>query len=472
VVLHTKAIIQAQVENTIRFMEENMFKKIFLPLIAAALLAVSFTGTVLAAEETPEGVRVRGEVIAVDAVAGKFRIEKNDGTVLTFFVNENTHFRGKAQSLEDLEVGWKVGVGAREDDDKLWAILVISGDPEDFIKARGRVTDVNKSAGKFTIEKPDGEKMTFFVDENTRYGGQAGALEDIQEGWHAGVVAKEDNPGKLVAVGVIAGDAPELIKVKGTVTAVDPVLGKFEIQTDDGRTMRFFVDEKTRYQGQLSSLDEMQVGWSAGVAAKETTEDGKLIAVLVIAGTRPEVVRVQGTIIGVDELAGKFRLENPDGRVFTFFVDENTTYRGQVAGIADLKEGMRAGVGAIEDAGGDFIAKVVVAGFPENERPEIIKAQGSIKTVNPGAGKFQLEKSDGTVLTVYVDGKTNYRGQVASFDDLEKGMRAGIAGYIDEEGKIIARYVIAGFPRQDRPEGERPRPEALQRDDLTPGQDL
>ena len=59
------------------------------------------------------------------------------------------------------------------------------------------------------------------------------------------------------------------------------------------------MDEKTRYQGQLSSLEEMQVGWQAGVAAKEG-EDGKLTAVLVIAGIRPETIRAEGIIVGVD----------------------------------------------------------------------------------------------------------------------------------------------------------------------------
>jgi len=433
-----------------------MFKKIVLPIIAAIMLTVSFSGTALAAEDDhPEGIRVRGEVIAIDTSAGKFQIEKPDGSELTFFVNGQTRFQGEAQSLEELEVGWKVGVGAREDEGgKLWAVLVLSGDPEDFFQTRGLVTDVNTSAGKFTIEKPDGEKMTFFVDENTRYGGQLSSLEDLQEGWHAGVVAKESSPGRMLAVGVVAGDAPELLKVKGKVTSVDPGAGTFSIDTEDGRSLRFLVDEKTRYQGQLSSLEEMQVGWQAGVAAKET-KNGQMLAVLVIAGTRPEQIRAQGIIVGVDLSAGRFRLEKPDGSVLTFFVDENTTYKGDIKGIRDLEEGMRARVGAIEDGDGKLIARLVAAGAPP-ERPERIRAQGIIKTVSPGAGKFQLEKPNGTVLTVYVDGKTTYRGEVNSFDDLEKGMRAGFGGYIDQDGKIIARVVIAGNPRPERPEGERP----------------
>jgi hypothetical protein len=54
---------------------------------------------------------------------------------------------------------------------------------------------------------------------------------------------------------------------------------------------------------------------------------------------------------------------------------------------------------------------------------------------------------------------------VDSSDDLEKGMRAGFAGYFNEDGVIIARIAAAGHPRADRPDverlgGERPTPDA------------
>lgn len=434
-----------------------MFKKVLLPLIAAIVLAVSMSGTALAAEENGgELVKARGEVIAVDPAAGKFRIQTHEGEVFTFFVNENTTFRG-LDSLAEMQVGWKAGAAAREEDGKLWAVLVIAGEKVDLLKARGKVTDVNTSAGKFAIETASGEELRFFVDENTRYGGQISSLDELEEGMGAGVVYKEHSEGKWIAVGLVAGYAPDLIKVRGEVTAVDAARGKFEILTEDGESMRFFVDEKTRYQGQLTSLEEMQVGWKAGVAAREV--DDQLIAVLVIAGTRPEPVRVQGSIVDVNPERGLFSLEKTDGSVLTFLVNDRTRYKGQITGIADLEEGMRAGVSGYEDQDGNLVALVVLAGNPADERPEIIKGLGTIKTISPGAGKFQLEQRDGSVLTVYVDGRTNYRGEVDEFGDLEKGMRAGFAGYVDEDGKIIARWVVAGAPRTDRERGERPTPE-------------
>jgi len=435
-----------------------MFKKVLLPLIAAVMLAVSFSGTALAAEgDRPELIKARGEVIAVDPVAGKFRVENSEGDVFTFFVNEDTSFRG-LDSLTEMQVGWKAGVAAREEGGQFWAVLVIAGEPLDLHQTRGKVVEVNTSAGKFAIQTASGEELRFFVDERTRYGGQISGLEELQEGMGAGVVYKEHSEGKWIAVGLVAGYAPELVKVRGEVTAVDPELGKFEILTAGGERMRFFVDESTRYQGQLSSFDEMQVGWKAAVAAKEG-EDDQLTAVLVIAGIRPEAIRAKGIIVGVDAVAGVFRLKTEDGSILAFFVDENTIYKGQVEKIRDLEIGMRAAVGGYENQDGKLVARVVLAGNLPDERPETLRAQGTIKTVNPGAEKFQLEKSDGSVLTVYVDGRTRFRGQVSDFDGLEKGMRVGFAGYVDGDGKIIARLVIAGYPTSDRPSEERPAPE-------------
>ena len=127
-----------------------MFKKFVLPLIAAIMLAVTFSAEQCWQRKmiTLNGIKARGEVIAVDPNAGKFRIEKSDGTVLTFFVNEETNFRG-LENLDEMQVGWKAGVAAREGEDgKLWAVLVIAGDTSDINQARGKVIDVNTSAGK------------------------------------------------------------------------------------------------------------------------------------------------------------------------------------------------------------------------------------------------------------------------------------------------------------------------------------
>lgn len=351
-----------------------MFKKFVLSLMAALLITVSISSAVFAAEQDPPGiVKTRGEVIDVNLAAGKFQLEKPDGEIMTFFVDENTRFRGRVENLDDLQVGWKVGVAAHEgkgdgEGGKLLAVLVIAVDPSELIKVRGEITRVDPGTGTYKLQKPDGTQMAFIVDGNTRYSGQINSLEDLQVGWKAAVVAKKTDDGSILTLALVAGDAPELVKAKGVVTAVDPGAGQFEIKKSDGTTVRYFVNEKTRYQGQLSSLDEMQVGWRAAVAAK-ADEDGKLWAVLVIAGTRPEIIRAQGTVSAVAVDAGKFRLTKPDGTVLTIFVDENTKFRGQVESLSDLKNGWRAGVVAVEQSDGKLLARLVMAGKPRVERP-------------------------------------------------------------------------------------------------------
>ncbi len=362
-----------------------MFKKIVLSLMAALLITVAISGTAFAAEEDPGGlVRARGEVIDVNLAAGKFQLEKSDGTVMTFFVDENTRFRGRVESLEDLQVGWKAGVAAHEGNGKregvkLLAVLVIAGDPAELIRVRGEITRVDPGAGIYQLQKPDGTEMTFLVNENTRYGGQIKSLDDLQVGWKAAVAARETSQGSLMTLALIAGDAPELVKAKGVVTAVDAGSGQFEIEKADGTTARYFVNDKTRYRGQLSSLDEMQVGWLAGVAAK-VDDDGNLRAVLVIARTRPEKIRAQGTVSAVAVGAGKFKLTKSDGTVLTIFVDENTRFRGQAANLSEMENGWRAGVVAVEQADGKLLARLVVSGRPHSERPPADNVERSIPT--------------------------------------------------------------------------------------------
>jgi hypothetical protein len=358
-----------------------MFKKIVLSLMAAMLIAVSISGTAFAAEEDPPGlVKARGEVIDVNLAAGKFQLEKPDGTVMTFFVDENTRFRGRIESLEDLQVGWKAGVAAHDGEgSNLLAVLVIAGDPAELIRVRGEVTRVDPGAGTYQLQTQDGTEMTFLVDENTRYGGQINSLEDLQVGWKAAVAAKETGEGSLLTLLLVAGDRPELVKNKGVVTAVNPGAGSFEIKTSGGEIAKYFTNEDTHYQGQLSSLDDMQVGWQAGVAAK-ADEDGTLWAVLVIAGTRPEIIRAKGTVSAVAVGAGKFKLTKSDGTVLTIFVDENTQFRGQAASLSELENGWRAGVVAVEQEDGKLLARLVLAGKPRPERPPADDVERPIQT--------------------------------------------------------------------------------------------
>jgi hypothetical protein len=428
-----------------------MLKKIILSALIAVLAVGSVSGLALAAAPESEGARknprfLYGEVISVDEEG--FQVMSQQGEEISFRVNGGTRYRNG--SFADIQPGVKVAVASRGEGHVAKVVAIL---PPDFepggnfaIRARGEVTAVDPGAGKFRIQEPDGKALTFFVDEKTRYGGQLEDLSDMQVGWKAAVAARETEEGKTVATLVIAGERPELNKMRGKVTSVDSQAGKFRIETRESEIVTFFVDENTRYGGQLEDLSEMQVGWAAGVGAKEG-EDGRWIAAVVFAGERPELNKMRGKVTAVDSQAGKFRIETREGEIVTFFVDENTRYRGQLEDLSEMQVGWAAGVGAKEGEDGQWFAAVVFAGEPR----DFIKARGEITALDEGLGKIRLEKKDGTVLTFFVDESTQFRGQAQGFEDLRVGWTAGIAAMEGEDGKLIARLVIAGEARAESP---------------------
>ncbi|MBS1249764.1 MAG: hypothetical protein MAG431_01348 [Chloroflexi bacterium] len=271
-----------------------MSKKITLSLIITLVLTLLVSGIAFAddGDTGPEhrgGRRAYGEVVSVEEEA--FTVQNPKGEEVTFSVDENTRFRAPNEeevTFADLEIGQKVAVIAGKDSLAKLVLLL----PDDFepggrfgVRKRGEITAVDVDAGTFSLQTQNGEELTFTVDENTRYKGQLSSLDEMQVGWSAGVAAKEQEDGTLLATLVLAGERPEIVKARGEVTSVDAEAGTFTLTTQDGQTLTFTVGDNTRYKGQLESLDEMQVGWSAGVAAKEQ-EDGNLLAVFVIAGDR------------------------------------------------------------------------------------------------------------------------------------------------------------------------------------------
>ena len=353
-----------------------MLKRISLPILMALLFTLVFSSTALAADGPPtERVRVRGEIVSVHAGAGTFQLKTGEGKTLTFFVSDNTRYLGKAQSLAELQAGWKAGVAGRKEGGRYLAAAVFAvelKDRPDLSRHQGEVTAVDAGAGKFRLQTRDGAVLTFFVHEKTRYGGQLESLKDLSVGWQAGVGALESEGGQLNAAVVIAGERrerPNLEHFRGEIKAVSPGPERFQLETPDGEVLVVFVGERTRYIGQADGFEDLEQGWKAGVAAYRD-EDGNLQAVGVAAGDReemPDGLRVRGAVTAVDAEAGKFRLENRDGEVLTFFVRERTRYRGQLDSLGDLEVGWQVGVGGFEDEDGRLQALVVIAGEPRGE---------------------------------------------------------------------------------------------------------
>jgi hypothetical protein len=70
--------------------------------------------------------RAAGKVTAVDVAGSTLTLETRRGKTLIFNVTENTFFIGKAQGLDEIEVGMKAAVGAQTNDDGTLTALTIT----------------------------------------------------------------------------------------------------------------------------------------------------------------------------------------------------------------------------------------------------------------------------------------------------------------------------------------------------------
>lgn len=187
----------------------------------AAVVAVEQEGGALLAllvtaahkEELPKLTRYKGEITDVVHGQGTFTITTQEGRDVSFQTDERTRFvsrDGSIEDIHDLKKGMIAIVGAREQDDgTLLAVVVAAGHKDDLpgpkvdVRAAGRI--VNLGNGSFTIEKRNGDRITFNVDDATMYRSSDGSVKDFRDlkiGMITVVGAKRSGRGELKAVWV------------------------------------------------------------------------------------------------------------------------------------------------------------------------------------------------------------------------------------------------------------------------------
>ncbi len=147
---------------------------------------------------------VRGEVWSIDPQAGTFTIQTRRGNEqLTFFVDENTAFHSRGdivQSLDDLQIHTQVGIrGNRQEDGTFLAADVLIPRPR-LSQHTGTIASIDESNLRLTLDRRDGQTITFRVIEQTRFKGAAEGLSDLQPGMKARVSAFQDGDGQWTAV--------------------------------------------------------------------------------------------------------------------------------------------------------------------------------------------------------------------------------------------------------------------------------
>lgn len=160
--------------------------------------------------------RLAGKITAVHLDTSAFSLHTRKGEDLTVTVNSSTIFLGKVQKLSELKPGMLVNLGAREENDKLVALLLWARVPSlrDLLRLVGLVRFDLLSGGRiistgqnnFTIQTQSGDQIAFRVDAQTRFRSLNQAVKgfnDLKVGMAVLVGAEDQGNGQFLAQQVL-----------------------------------------------------------------------------------------------------------------------------------------------------------------------------------------------------------------------------------------------------------------------------
>jgi hypothetical protein len=230
-----------------------------------------------------------------------FALQTREGETLSFQTGERTKYRGEGvDNFDDLESGMFAMVAAiHQDSGPPLALLIAAGEPKErpeAMRLQGEITGVVPGQGTFTIVNREGNEFELSTNDRTKFHSWDGSISDIHDlkkGMQAIVGAIRQDDGQLLALAVAAGNPEDRpgrpvldVTVGGKV--IEMGSSSFTIQTRNGDSISFSVNDSTHYKG-ISGFNELKVGMMAAVGADET-DDG-LLALFVEARNpddRPE----------------------------------------------------------------------------------------------------------------------------------------------------------------------------------------
>lgn len=257
--------------------------------------------------------------------------------------------------------------------------------------------------------------------------------------------------------------------VLGQVTTIGEA--EFTVETRDGTEKTFTVGDSTRYRSkekaELTFADLKTGQWVAVVTGRGrgasnlgASDPVRFVVILPDSFDPTRFEGARGKVVSVDPAASQFTLENREGQKTEVTTDSETLYRGQVASLADLKEGMFAGVISREMAGDGLVARIVRAGDPSGKTGGI--HFGEITSIDTAAGTFTIKPQRAAQeLTVTVDANTRFRSranEISGLKDLKTGMFAMLvtrapAGEEQTDAPLKALLVVAG-DKSDLPKAD------------------
>jgi hypothetical protein len=248
----------------------------------------------------------------------------------------------------------------------------------------------------------------------------------------------------------------ERVRLRGQISSINLNSQMFTLTTGDDDEVRVQVSESTQFRspgGQIQGIEDLEVGMGtlvAGIQHGQGLVEAAWVAAANLDEERPEIRRVQGEITRIDLGAQTFTLTTAEGQAVSFQTSERTRFKGpqsSIQGLEDLEVGMRAMVGAIDIEGELPLALVVVAARTEDIPDNGFRLQGVISSIVPGQGTFTVETSSGESIEILTSDRTRFRsrdGSVEDIHDLQRDMRVGVGGVVQEDGSHLALVVIAG----------------------------
>jgi len=235
-------------------------------------------------------MRLHGEIIELDGDGKSITVFTRAGDEILVLVDEKTRIFGEASAIEEMEIGWKVGfLGRKLEDGTNLAKIIRAGKYPERIRRVGIISEVDDASGNFMIMNSREKKIIFLVDEETTFFSrekQVETLSNVEPGMFVIVAAENVDGGDFLAKRVFLADLDVLlnfgVREAGFVTQVER--GSFVIEDRDGITVRFQVDDETRFRSRGEVVDGIEyldpgmillVGGSLG-------EDGENIAKLVV----------------------------------------------------------------------------------------------------------------------------------------------------------------------------------------------
>lgn len=152
-------------------MEENMIKRLYVPVVLALVAALAFSGVAFAKSSLPiDVVRKVGDVISVDKATSTIKIDSLSGTRYIVHVTSGTVYVGFS-GLSALKIDDRLSMELKQMSDGSWTAQRIKLIPELNEKDRqhGVVTAINASS--FTIMDRQGKSFTFQVTSSTLFSG-------------------------------------------------------------------------------------------------------------------------------------------------------------------------------------------------------------------------------------------------------------------------------------------------------------